>query len=443
LFTDKSGIRPVYYYQKGNVFVYSSLLSFLENLPFVDLDPDFQGVCEHLAFSFCLSNRTPYQHIKRLNGGECLIINSGIVRVEYYWDWQKIQVKKIVTDKDIEEAYQCFDNAIKQRITQSEEAIAFLSGGLDSRVICAQVNKHVKKLHTFNFSTNRSQDNEFAKLFADNAKLIHHEKQFPSLAYPNWAQLIANEIKANSEQLHESTHQGTVWSGDGGSVAVGNVYIDNYINDALIKGDNDEAISHYLLSNKISIPIRFLKNKYAKQANGLIERSISEELLSNKVDPAKAMYYFLMNNDQKRHLQLHFESICQHKVELCLPFFDSAFLEKIYAIPSSELMYHKFYMKWFEYFPSNAQETPWQTYPQHEKCLLKAPDDLSYQWEVSAKNNSSKSNDFTTYLEAKNSPLFVKLFDANKVFIAMVLHRLGIKDFSYLIKNFKQIAELK
>jgi hypothetical protein len=55
LFTDKSGIRPVYYYQKDDLVIYSSLLSFFEKLPFVDLEISFNALCETFAFGFCLS----------------------------------------------------------------------------------------------------------------------------------------------------------------------------------------------------------------------------------------------------------------------------------------------------------------------------------------------------------------------------------------------------
>ncbi|WP_085300419.1 asparagine synthase-related protein [Cognaticolwellia mytili] len=443
IFTDKLGIRPVYYYQYDDVLIYSSLMLFFENLPFVNLDTDFDGLCESLAFSFCLANRTPYENIKRLNGGEILFLNNNVVSVESYWDWQNIPVKSELTNDDVEDAYKLFDNAVKLRLNQGSEAIAFLSGGLDSRVICSQVKAHVDTLHTFNFSTGRSQDNEFARVFAENAGLVHHEKEFAKLAYPNWAQLIADGIKDIDHSLDKVTNRGTVWSGDGGSVAVGHVYINEDINNALINGDLPTAVEKYLLSTKINLPTRFLKKEYVQKTHRLLENTVAKEFLINKNDPAKAIYYFLMNNDQKRHLQVHFETICQHKVELHLPFFDSEFLATIYALPSHELLYHKFYMKWFKFFPSCAQTTPWQTYPKHEECPLKTPEGLSYQWEVSAKKSTNRRDDYDIYRQVKHARVFKQYFDSKKVFIAMTLHRLGIKDFSYLVKYFNQLNAIK
>jgi asparagine synthetase B (glutamine-hydrolysing) len=53
-----------------------------------------------------------------------------------------------------------------------------------------------------------------------------------------------------------------------------------------------------------------------------------------------------------------------------LPFFDSDFLEHMYALPVDEMVNHKFYMQWFSLFPENAHKTPWQTYPGHENARL-------------------------------------------------------------------------
>lgn len=443
IFTDKLGIRPLYYYYYEGILIFSSLLSIFKKLPFVNLETDSIGFSETLAFGFCLSNRTIYQKIKRLNGGECLSIINTSFDLHSYWKWQNIPVNKSVTDKDILETYESFNKAIKLRLDGSTEGIAFLSGGLDSRVICSQVNKNVKKLHTFNFSAQRSQDSEFAKLFAENSGLNFFEKQFKKIAYPNWAQLIANGIEEQQSQFKADINKQSVWSGDGGSVAIGNAYIDEDINEALVNANKKKAIRSYLSSTKTSLPLRFLKKNLIVNNEDLLENSISTELLENKEDPAKAIYYFLMNNDQKRHLDNHFETICQHKIELLLPFFDSEFLEKIYAIPSTELLYHKFYMKWFKLFSKEAQLTPWQTYPSHEKCLIKAPENLSYQWDsTDTPSVNNREIDFELYMKVKKLKIFQQYFDGKLVFVAMILHRFKIKDFSYLVKNIKQINKL-
>jgi len=443
LFTDKSGIRPVYYYQLGNLFIFSSLLSFFENLSFVPLEVEFDNLCEQLGFSYIFGNKTPYKKLKRLDSGECLHTTSDGLTIDKYWDWLKLPIKSNITENDVQEAYQSFDQAIKIRLESDHESIAFLSGGLDSRAICSQVKKHVSNLHTFNFSTQRSQDNEFAKLYAEADHLTHHEKQFDTLSFPNWGQLIADAIKDQHEKLHLSTNRNVVWSGDGGSVAMGHVYVYPDVMDALKRGDRKWAIERYFEKRKVLLPLRYFKKRFADKTVGLLEQSLNSQLTAHADEPCSSMYHYLMNNTVQRHLTAHFETICQHQIEYLLPFVDSDFLEKIYAIPHSEMIHHKFYMRWFKHFPQSSRLTPWQTYPEHEECPLPSPTGLSYQWDNVAQPLKTNKTDFDFYLEVKKSPVFKRFFNPVQVGIAMQLHRFGLKDFSYMVNMLKQINQFK
>ncbi|WP_039989057.1 asparagine synthase-related protein [Paraglaciecola arctica] len=442
LFSDKLGIRPVFYYQKDNIIVFSSLFSLFKYLPQLDLKTDFTGLCEYLAFNYCLSDRTQYQFIKRIDVGQILNIEKGTVKISQYWNWADIQAKSEAIAIDIEQLYKSFEDAIKLRLNDSNEAIAFLSGGLDSRVIAASLKQHVKTLHTFNFSTHQSQDREYARVFAKSAQIDHHEKVFESLSFPNWTQLIADATDECAATGKIKSNQRLVWSGDGGSVALGYVYIEDVMLDALDKDNNKYAIDLFMALAQTFVPKSFFKSKYVQLSKGVIEASILDELPELHFGKTRSMYYFLMNNDQKRHLSLHFETICQHKTELHLPFFDSDFLQNIYGFPAKEMMYHKLYMQWFEYFPKCARQTPWQTYPKHVPCPIKNTSSLSYQWDKSTTNHQNRKQDFSEYLALRKNRYIQEFFNSQKLMIAMVLHRIGVKDYSYLIDKLKRLKVL-
>jgi hypothetical protein len=63
-----------------------------------------------------------------------------------------------------------------------------------------------------------------------------------------------------------------------------------------------------------------------------------------------------------------------------LPFFDSAFLAAIVALPIDLCLRHKFYVKWLKHFHPSVTSVPWQAYPNHEPCPLPVPEGLAYQW---------------------------------------------------------------
>jgi hypothetical protein len=440
IFTDKSGIRPVYYYLINNIIVYSSQLSVLESFVFIDLTNDFTGICEKLAFGYCLSNRTIYQKIKRLNVGEYISVKDRGFSIKRYWHWDDIKVNHEV---NVSEIYQCFAQGVKLRQGCNKNSIAFLSGGLDSRVIAAQVKENTNELKTFNFSTKRSQDSECARIFAEKAGLQHHEKLFSNLEYPNWAQLMADTLLEHDFE-NKPYNQRLVWSGDGGSVGVGYVYIDKVILKLLDHGHVDKAISYFLSNNKHTLPINFLNTSCKVDSLNLLAHSVKNELVGSASTPVKAMYAFLMNNDQKRHLDAHFETICQHKTEFLLPFFDSDFLEKIYAVPCKDLLYHQFYMQWFELFPQSTKEAPWQTYPKHVPCPISVPEGLSYQWKKARKKTIKQRFKEVLYVFSATKQFRVTSYlNKYKIYAALFLHLMGIKDFTYLVKIMRKLLQNK
>jgi hypothetical protein len=143
-----------------------------------------------------------------------------------------------------------------------------------------------------------------------------------------------------------------------------------------------------------------------------------------------------MNNDQKRHLDNHFETICEHRKELHLPFFDSVFLEEMYKVPSNELLYHKMYMEWFKLFPENSRKTPWQTYPNHIPCPIKEEQQYGHQWGKTKTSKRKRKENFNSVFAMNNELAFTYL-NKYKVYAAMVLHLFGVRDYSYLVEKIR------
>jgi hypothetical protein len=444
VYSDKLGVRPVYFYQDKHVVIFSSLLWVLESLSFIDLDSDPKGVAEIVALGYCLADRTPYRSVKRLNGGELLSLDmaGNELRRIKYWDWASINVKNEVTEHDITCLYEAFTSAVNRRRTPGEPAVAFLSGGLDSRSIVSLLAQNEEEVYTFNFATQRAQDNECARLFAEAAGVRHHQRLFATLAYPNWSQLIANEVSSHPEMENVECVAHKVWSGDGGSVGMGYVYLDNV---ELAQHQPDlvqRAVETFLHQQKIGLPVKLLKKAHRSSLPNYLKEGMESEFVAVESEPSKSVYHFLMNNDQKRHLHVHFETICEHKVELLLPFFDSDFLQQVYALPTEAMKFHRLYMRWFSLFPDCARSTPWQSYPGHEPCPVPMPEGLSYQWGKKVANRSRR-NDCMRAFAALRQPVVRRYVSFPRALIAIVVHAIGVKDYRYLIESINRLAGLR
>ncbi|MFW6153605.1 MAG: asparagine synthase B [Planctomycetota bacterium] len=67
------------------------------------------------------------------------------------------------------------ERAVGKRMMSDVPVGAFLSGGLDSSIICALVRRHVDRLHTFSVGIEGSADIEAARRVAHHLDTIHHE----------------------------------------------------------------------------------------------------------------------------------------------------------------------------------------------------------------------------------------------------------------------------
>jgi hypothetical protein len=143
-----------------------------------------------------------------------------------------------------------------------------------------------------------------------------------------------------------------------------------------------------------------------------------------------------MLNDQRRHLTSKYELIDLHRFEFQVPFFDSRFLEAVYAMPTEWLLYHRFYLKWLKAFPPAVTAVPWQSYPEHEPCPIEISTELSNQWDQDVVLRLSKFRGNKAFslmkgvLQERRTVSRVVSVGWLRLFYA--LHRLGYRDFGYI-----------
>jgi hypothetical protein len=439
---DRLGIRPLYYWVGEQYVVFATALRILEELSEVPKDMDLRAVSEIMCFGFPLSNRTPYSNIFVLKAAEIFQIDKKRVSSLQYWRWDQLQQLDLSENDLLTEAHAQFIKAIERRLRTDKNTVAFLSGGLDSRCVVSILRSKKVTVHTFNFAPPRTQDQVFGAEFAKKEETIHTEAPMaPESDVPGYAKTLSHAWSGSKYRSAYSVERpGLAWSGEGGSVGVGHVYLNRQTVDLLRSGKVDLAIDVFLKQQHIGLPLKVFNRNIVNRIAMIPKHGIIEEMEDiHCEDPGRSFHLFLMLNDQRRHLSNHFEGIDLHRIEFHLPFFDGHFLELILASPIALFLEHGFYNAWLSRFPSSVTAVPWQTYPGHARCPLPIPDNLSYQWgkvrsrQFQRCRNRTLVHQTVSLLRADDFPH--KIIRKVHLGFATLLTAVGLRDYGYVMKT--------
>lgn len=444
LVADKLGIRPLYYWINEDFVIFASALRILENFSAIPKRMNVRAVTEIAGLGYPLGNRTPYENISVLKSAEVLRITNEKVSDSVYWKWDEINRSVENQEQLLNRLLQSFYDSVKRRLGSDKTTISYLSGGLDSRCIVGALVNAKAQIHTFNFARPRTQDQILGREFAIKANTIHTEVPKESGdQVPDYSSKMAEAWKGSTNREKVSVeHPQLIWSGEGGSVALGHVHLNQKIVDLMREGKTDEAIEVYIEREHIYLSPKLLQASIYQKLSKLLKKGIKEEIATlNHEDPARNFYLYLLQNDQRRKLHSHFENTDLHRLEFQLPFFDSSFIETIISIPIDWCLRHQLYVKWIYLFPEFVTSVSWQAYPGHEPCPLPIPDGLSYQWDNQYQTNEQKSLKRQLTKQAKEllraADFPSDILSRNNIRLAVFIHQTGWRDYSYIIENAK------
>jgi asparagine synthase (glutamine-hydrolysing) len=443
LVSDKVGVRPLYYWVGQEVVIFASALRILEQVRAIPLKMDLRGTTEIAVFKFPLAERTGYAGITRIGSGQVVELSADGIKKTHYWRWDRLpppegnlsQVAKLVHHR--------FLVALRRRIRGQRIAIAFLSGGLDSRSIVAGLVDLGTHVHALNFAGEGTQDRVFAERIARALGTEYHQfNADPPAMYKFRGRAYNEHLVSTLLSSHPELKSlpRIIWSGDGGSCGVGHVYLNQEIVQLARSGDTDKAIAAFLEYNEQGVQTGILQPEAAKDLVDIPRQGIREELERlDCTDRGRAFHLFVMVNDQRRHLANFFENIDVDRLEFQLPFFDADFLEPILSSPIVGFLKHEFYMKWLDYFPPVTVSQPWQAYPGHVPCPLPVSQDLRYQWgdglytdNFHKQAREALVRDTSVRLQSPEFPDTV--IRKRRLQIANWLTQFGIRNYDYLLE---------
>ena len=141
---DRLGKKPLFYFNDSNRFVFSSELpSLLKALDTGDAEIDFSLIHMYLQYQYIHSPRTIYKDIKKLEQGHYAVLNIENADFQRCGYWTLVpEADPLITFEDAKaKLKELLYDAVKIRLRSDVPYSAFLSGGIDSSMICSIVSE--------------------------------------------------------------------------------------------------------------------------------------------------------------------------------------------------------------------------------------------------------------------------------------------------------------
>lgn len=223
---DPIGIKPLYYGKEDGAFLFASELKALA--PYCDKIEEFPpGTLYHSKEGF----RT-------------------------FYEVPNILPEERPAQEYIKEIRKTLETSVVKRLMSDVPVGAFLSGGLDSSLICAIARKHLSKLHTFSVGIEGSRDLEAARIVSKHLDTIHHEyiltekelkKKLPEIIYylESFDQdLVRSAFPCFFTSMLAAEHVKVILTGEGAD--------ELFAGYGYYKGINDEMLLHNELRRSVS-----------------------------------------------------------------------------------------------------------------------------------------------------------------------------------------------
>ena len=180
IFRDRAGVKPLYYSQTDNALIFSSELRPLLNYPDFNKEIDFEAVSSYLQFGYIHAPKTIFKTVQKLLPGYYLKYNieSKILVKECYWNINDFYENQVAREDIVEELEATIIEAFNLRMIADVPVGVFLSGGIDSSLVAAIVQKYSKipiNTFTIGFEDKKYDESNYAKEIAKYLGTNHTE----------------------------------------------------------------------------------------------------------------------------------------------------------------------------------------------------------------------------------------------------------------------------
>lgn len=150
---DRFGVKPLYYTQQGNVFLFGSEIKAMLVHPAYQARLDKEALLEYFTFQNFFTDRTLFANVHLLPAGCTLTVALGAphhAAPKRYWDYNFVEPTEACDEQEyIKELDRLFRQSVNRQLISDVDVGSYLSGGMDSGSITAVAASQLPYLKTF------------------------------------------------------------------------------------------------------------------------------------------------------------------------------------------------------------------------------------------------------------------------------------------------------
>lgn len=186
LIRDRMGVKPLYYYYDGCNLVFASELKPIMAYPYFNKEINKNIIYSYLYHGYIAAPDTIFKSTYKLLPGHYLKWNCGNIHLKKYWSLKDIYISSKIIEKTEEQYLNELDelliSSVKYRMIADVPIGCFLSGGIDSSLVAAVMQKLSPdpiKTFTIGFHEKEYNEADHAKKVSEYLKTDHHEIYLP------------------------------------------------------------------------------------------------------------------------------------------------------------------------------------------------------------------------------------------------------------------------
>ena len=231
---DRFGKKPLYYADAGGALRFASTLDAMRALLPTSPDLDVGAIAQYLVLQYVPSPLSPYVGVRKLPPGHLATWSDGALSVRPYWQPPPRTVGAQAVDRHeaAERVRELIGEAVRIRLESEVPLGVFLSGGLDSSTVVAEMASAGIQAKTYSVGFRHASFDEtrYSRLIAETFGSDHHELEADQDAEAMFRDFVTyyDEPFADSSALATlavaraaAEHVTVILTGDGGDEMFG------------------------------------------------------------------------------------------------------------------------------------------------------------------------------------------------------------------------------